>query len=100
MAPMAAFSFGIPLYPGKPASSVTKITRIDVYGNPSEELQKAIRGHNAQSMQFFCWVQSSIIGIKRFFPSQSGKEDFIKTHLMYHGPIFYQKEILSPCCQC
>jgi quinol monooxygenase YgiN len=35
--------------------SVAKMTRIDVYGNPSEELQKAITGRNAQTYNFFVW---------------------------------------------
>jgi quinol monooxygenase YgiN len=34
-------------------SSVSKINRIDVYGNPSEELQKTLIGFGAQTYNFF-----------------------------------------------
>ncbi|MFZ0511651.1 MAG: antibiotic biosynthesis monooxygenase [Candidatus Nitrosopolaris sp.] len=33
--------------------SVAKMTRIDVYGNPSEELEKVITGHDAQTYNFY-----------------------------------------------
>jgi quinol monooxygenase YgiN len=33
--------------------SVAKMTRIDVYGNPSEELQKALTSIGAQTYNFF-----------------------------------------------
>jgi quinol monooxygenase YgiN len=45
--------------------SVSRINRIDVYGNPSEELQKALTNFTPTDLQSIYWIQS--LTIRRYF---------------------------------
>ena len=39
---------------------ISTITRFDVYGNPSDQLQKANKFWSADLLRFVCWVQPSL----------------------------------------